>query len=343
MRTSFLNLSLTLTLFLNAGLWAQDAKIKTMKKPMKETQTQKMMTEKKVKLQGTGVSYVANHGFMISNGPQKVMIDTLFTTNGDTYACPSDELLKGMITESGPFEGANMLLTTHGHGDHFNAKLTAKYLNNNPKALWICPQEVAQEVQQHENDPALLKRIIGLDLKPGSRIHKTIAGVDLEVISIPHHLNDNMQHLAYLVNMNDVKVLHLGDAAKKPEEMYQKLALAESDIDVLIAPCGSDCSNWMVNANGDGPAVICNQIKPKHLVMGHLPNDLDKAQIKKSIIAMRTSMPDIQISLLNQQPLNQTVFFKKEGQLVAKHIGAKKLAQKPETMKDLKVAQSKKK
>ena len=237
MKTSLLNLGLTFMLLLNTGLWAQDAKDEVKKKPIKkDVQAKKMMTEKKVKLQGTELSYVANHGFMLSNGSQKVMIDTLFATEGDSCACPSDKLLKGMITESGPFAGANMLLTTHGHGDHYNAKLTAQYLHNNPKALWICPQELANELQQHENDPALLKRIIGLDLKPGSRIHKTIAGVDLEVISIPHHLNDNMQHLAYLVNMNDVKVLHLGDAAKKPEEMYQKLALEKSDIDVLIAP-----------------------------------------------------------------------------------------------------------
>jgi len=267
--------------------------------------------------EGISITGVANHGFLIASSGKRVMIDALFTKGGP-YVAPSEEELSEMKAARGAFGDVDLVLVTHKHADHFDAGLAAEYLRRNPRAFLAGPPQVVDAMKNVMGGEDLGPRLVSIDVGESERKAEKINDVEIEVIGIPHHLARGVEHVAYLLSMNGMKVLHLGDAAKKPPSIYDGLALERDDVDILIAPFGADCSNWLVDANGDGLEVIRTRIKPKHVLMGHLPVEFDLAKAKTTEARSRLEkqLPGVGVSVMHPEPGARRVYVKRDNKIM---------------------------
>ncbi len=65
------------------------------------------------------ITYVANEGFLLAGGGKKVLIDALFDGGIAGYPTIPDELRPSLEQARPPFDGVDLVLATHFHGDHF--------------------------------------------------------------------------------------------------------------------------------------------------------------------------------------------------------------------------------
>jgi L-ascorbate metabolism protein UlaG (beta-lactamase superfamily) len=93
------------------------------------------------------ITYLANCGFFYEASRSKVLIDPFGTEYGNFFYLPSNETRSNIIEGKVPFNDVDLLLITHVHGDHFNAKLAEAFLLNNPKAKMICPSQVYMQMK----------------------------------------------------------------------------------------------------------------------------------------------------------------------------------------------------
>jgi len=76
---------------------------------------------------------------------KKVLVDALFEGT-PTHLSPSTELLTQMTAGSGPFADINLLLVTHRHSDHFNAKLLVEFLRHHAHCQFVAHAQVVESV-----------------------------------------------------------------------------------------------------------------------------------------------------------------------------------------------------
>jgi L-ascorbate metabolism protein UlaG (beta-lactamase superfamily) len=94
----------------------------------------------------------------------------------------------------------------------------------------------------------------------------TAAGIDVELMGVGHGTgrHSTIQNLGHLVRLGGKALLHLGDADADPA-ILGKLNLDDKGIDVAFLPM------WFLIGN-DGPAVVREDIKPRHIVAVHMPS-----------------------------------------------------------------------
>ena len=114
------------------------------------------------------VTYIANEGFLIEVGSQKIMIDAIFDDRSISYAhVPDEETLSLMQASKAPFDDIDLLLVTHSHRDHFSVAPVLEHLKSNPSCVLIGPPQVVKGLKivepEFEKDD-LKVREVDLDL-----------------------------------------------------------------------------------------------------------------------------------------------------------------------------------
>jgi L-ascorbate metabolism protein UlaG (beta-lactamase superfamily) len=156
------------------------------------------------------------------------------------------------------------VLVSHVHGDHFHAESVAQHLRQNPQAMLVTSQQVVAEVASQAGAEALRPRLRAVTPGAGERIALSIAGIDLQVLGLPHGTgrNASIQNVGYVVSLGGRKILHIGDSAMNAET-FRRLALDRDGIDVALLPV------WFFTER-DGQAIVRDHIKPRRLVGIHL-------------------------------------------------------------------------
>ncbi|MCP4653821.1 MAG: MBL fold metallo-hydrolase, partial [bacterium] len=79
----------------------------------------------------------ANEGVLIETGGKKILVDALFREPNPAYAAPPKEVLEKLETAQPPFDDVDLILATHNHGDHFDARSVVRHLRHNPRAVFL--------------------------------------------------------------------------------------------------------------------------------------------------------------------------------------------------------------
>jgi L-ascorbate metabolism protein UlaG (beta-lactamase superfamily) len=162
-------------------------------------------------LYGVRVTFVDNSGFLITVGDQKVLIDALF--------------------EGFPrFNGADLILATHNHADHFSAELVQQYMQNNPKTVFISTKQAASQLTGFGD------RVIVVDPVAGSPVNVEANGIGVEAIYLNHGYppNDSTEvfNNGYVVTIGPVKFFHTGDIDDLQDA--RQYNLVEQNIDLAF-------------------------------------------------------------------------------------------------------------
>jgi L-ascorbate metabolism protein UlaG (beta-lactamase superfamily) len=192
------------------------------------------------------VTYLANCGFLYETNNSKVLIDPFGTEYGSFFYLPSDETKEKIIDGKIPFNNIDLLLITHIHGDHFNAKLTEGFLLNNKKAKVICPSQVYRQMKDSCKSFAQIKsQIISPALSMNESKKMKIKGISVTAIRMQHGANRSLEGLSYsdytdyektedfgyIIHFSKKTVFHQGDGCLKLNEK----ALKNIDCSIDIA------------------------------------------------------------------------------------------------------------
>lgn len=215
------------------------------------------------------VRYLSNMGVSIEGGKHKVLIDSICTGTEANFIETISEIKKGIIMNRSPYDSIDVMLFTHKHEDHFDFKSVSDYLkyrkNQNTSLILT---KGAKELFQY-NEP--FDNVVSVSLEKGTYDTIQVNGLNIKIYGMRHEgkIFEDIQNLAFLVEMDNKKVLHLGDAAPFSDN-FDEFNFINEKIDLVIAP-------FLYLNMETGRKIIEDQIKPRKVLVTHLPkpeNDL---------------------------------------------------------------------
>jgi len=251
-----------------------------------------------VSADGIDVVFLAGEGFMISCGHSKVLIDALFDLNEDEGKPPRahDHLSTDGIAKlegaQKPFDKCDAVLVTHAHDDHFTAQCAANYMRSNGWAVLAGTGEVIDELSGY---PWLAgeegERLITADVSAGEIDTIFIDGLTIYPLGIVHtgceggYVMDSpcIDHVAWIVEAEGCRIIHLGDAKVAAEEFEQFPWLPGLEIDIAFVPF------WFLQQEG-GAELITDLIAPKAVVLMHW-NSWNRDSVVEELGRSRDALP----------------------------------------------------
>ncbi len=179
------------------------------------------------------VTYVGNAGFLIAIDDKKILIDALFSGFPGGYILPQ-EIQDKMALGQPPFDGIDLVLATHSHGDHFESGLVRRFLANNRAAVFGSTPQAAASLSGFPG------RVIAFQPKKSKPACEDIRGIRVEAIYLSHGApaagRAEVINYGYLVTVNGITLFHTGDidASFIGFEAFRSLRLPEKKIDLAF-------------------------------------------------------------------------------------------------------------
>ena len=214
--------------------------------------------------EGVTVTFLANEGVLLSAaGNEKVLIDALFQVYRPMYALPPDSTRRALQSARPPFDGVDLILATHHHGDHYHPEQVAAAHAREPACGAVTSQQPIDSLRGRvpANDP-LRARFRSRTTAPGSRGSAEINGIKVELLGLPHGGHPTVEHLGCIVEMGGRRVLHVGDTDFS-EAAFAPLRLDTMRIDVALLPY-----DFVTGANAR--RVVERWIRPRQVVGFHV-------------------------------------------------------------------------
>lgn len=223
------------------------------------------------------ISYIANMGVLIESGLKTVIIDALHEPYKPDYLSPSREVVDNLIQGTyQDFTGIEVALFTHQHKDHFSAKYSKRFLEENPDGILVSPAQITdlvlKEAVSNQSKIEHQLRTVPYD----GEIHQiNESDIQIEAIRCDHGnpaRHRAIENMAYLITINGYTILHIGDtewAAAKA--VFEKLKLKERNLDIAVLPY------WMLLGNSSRDLVE-SYLAPKRLIATHLPPYFSKQE-----------------------------------------------------------------
>jgi L-ascorbate metabolism protein UlaG (beta-lactamase superfamily) len=233
------------------------------------------------------VTFIANAGFLITSQSKKVLIDALFN-QGMGFGQPSKEILEKLKNAQPPFDDVDLVLVTHSHPDHFNARFIIEHLESNQKAVFVAPKQVINniEVYLEESSENIINRIMEITPEWKTCIGLTINGIELKVIGLQHWI----PHLGapyingYICTIGGKNVLHIGDAGSELEYIKDISELHNLAIDIAFV-----ADIWSENDETSIKKFI-EYINPKHVIYMHLGPFMANTMITEELKGIKANL-----------------------------------------------------
>jgi Tol biopolymer transport system component len=235
------------------------------------------------------ITFVDNDCFLIASGETKILTDA-------SEIVPP-KVWQRIAQAQPPFDDVDLLLSTHAHGDHFDAELTRAYLERNPNGIFVSTRETVDLLQK--DYPAfeeVQERVKAFEPGEGERIAVTLNGIDLEILNLPHGVS--CANIGFIIHIGGRKVLHTGDVSagiafhQKPDsdgvDFLQSYGVANEGIDVafvhyhfIIAP------EFRTKAGGN---VMLDTVRARWVVPMHY--DFTSSLMHSVFQQLKTRCPD---------------------------------------------------
>lgn len=209
------------------------------------------------------VTYLANEGVSIRNNSHHILIDALFREGVSGYQTLPETLRNQLENARPPYDRVNTLLVTHRHADHFDRQAVAAFLQSSPSTSLIAGEEVVQEVGMEIADAENFRLYSSM---PHWQESDTIDvdGITIRTLRMRHGSKRNyaLHHLGFIIELNNIKILHIGDLEIIPEN-FAPFRLVEEKIDIALLPY------WMLTYDS-GEKIVRDLIRPQKIVAIHI-------------------------------------------------------------------------
>jgi L-ascorbate metabolism protein UlaG (beta-lactamase superfamily) len=221
-----------------------------------------------------GVRYLANEGFLVEAAGRRVLIDALFGAGLDGYPAVPAEVRAEFERGVGEGRGIEVALATHFHGDHFDPAAVGRFLEANPRAIFVSTPQAIRSLNQSLATQGTISGTSRLSLL--TRIRQpfpatgTVQTLDLDGIRVAalnlHHgrRTPPVENLGFVVTIGDQRFIHLGDTEATLEDFEPYLELL-AEPDVALLPFWFLTSEWRAE-------MVRKRIRPRAIVVAHLPS-----------------------------------------------------------------------
>lgn len=226
------------------------------------------------KVHGLTITYIGNMGILISNPKASILIDGLHEYYGPEYLNPSNTELNKILQQQPPYTGLATILFTHFHRDHYSAKLAKSFLQSAAK------NRVAGSPQVIDSLPARAQTINAWN-KNGILLTDTVSDLIVYGFNVPHtwqQRHSKVQNVAYLIQVNNSTILHIGDA-DTDTAAFRRLNIGR--IDVMIVPV------WFLT-DKEGIRIIKEIIKPAKVIATHISPNEKQSLHKYRLVGIET-------------------------------------------------------
>ena len=193
------------------------------------------------------LTYLANEGVMLESRQGRVLIDALFGDGLPDYAVVPRTMRDSLERGRGVFGGPMIVVTTHAHRDHYDAAAVARYREHNSASIVVGP-------------PA---SVGGDQGKPVD-----LGWIQVRPLALPHGPTVRpVGHAAYLVTLDGVTALHLGDTQSDPAT-WVAAGVPAAGVDLALVPF------WYAMDQGRFETLL-EVLRAGTVVLLHTPRDED--------------------------------------------------------------------
>jgi L-ascorbate metabolism protein UlaG (beta-lactamase superfamily) len=237
------------------------------------------------------ILYIANDGFLIRASNKKILIDGLFGRfESDWCHVPTGETIEKMETGTDPFDQIDVILISHAHIDHFNAKIVLNHLESNETGVLLCPEQVRLELEKEKGYKKISARVMEItpEYEEGSQTI-VIKGMEIKVKRLKHstyyieneetrqkyNKHENVQNLGFTIEIAHKKIFHGGDWSNDDPERNTN-PLAEARMDVAFLGIGA----YQRLYDRDG-RLIDKSRKPENIILMHIPPTINIEELSE--------------------------------------------------------------
>lgn len=211
---------------------------------------------------GPTLTYLANSAVLI-RGTQTVLIDAPFTDGVEPYPKLNAETLRRARSAEPPFDELDWVLVSHDHADHGDSRAIADLLEANRTVRLISTRAVVARVRAEIGDHSrLAHRLVAAEPAEGEPIVVNEEAPRIEVLALHHGRRRAVTNLGFLVDVDDVRVLHVGDAEVTVPDI-EPLGLSQRDVDVALMP------SWYVRSERFRP--VLDALGTRRVLLMHFP------------------------------------------------------------------------
>jgi L-ascorbate metabolism protein UlaG (beta-lactamase superfamily) len=179
------------------------------------------------------VTYVGNAGFLVQMGKKKILIDGCFRGFAGSYLLPQ-EIQDKLAKAEPPFDGIDLILATHAHGDHFDSELVRRHLQSSPKAVFASTRQATAPLMD------LRGRVLTFEASRGKADRREVAGIHVEALYLPHGApaagKPEILNYGYVVSVGGFSFFHTGDIdpSQVTFEEFRAYDLPERKLDIAF-------------------------------------------------------------------------------------------------------------
>lgn len=211
------------------------------------------------------VAFLANEGFLLRCGEQRVLIDAFVTEPYSIYGAVPEGVWEQMVAGEGPFEQVQLALASHPHRDHFQPAAAAQFLAAHPETLFVSSPQVINVLREHLPPGSKIERQLQQVLPdPGAAEVVEHQGIQVEFLRLRHggaRWRD-LHNLGHLIHLGGKTIVHVGDADTDPT-IYAPYGLAARGLEIALIPA------WFFSSPR-GMAVIEEHLPGRHRIAAHI-------------------------------------------------------------------------
>jgi len=242
--------------------------------------------------EGVEITHLANEGFLLVAGEDKVLVDALFPGLRGYPRVP-EPLRADLEAAEAPFDGVDLILATHFHGDHFGAREVARHLEAST-ALFVSTPDAIEKLEAVSHGPF---EAVAHHPAEGERTRLEVSpGLSVTVLNLHHGRGrPQIQNLGFIIELGGLKILHVGDTEVSARDI-RPYALAGEKIDIALLP------GWLLAQQSMRPVV--DEIGPARIIAMHLASPDAPANyfgsagsLEGRVRLIRRAFPDIWIPI----------------------------------------------
>ncbi len=213
------------------------------------------------------IAYIANEGFLISRGKDRVIIDALHH-NPWGYLSTGERIFAMILEDRPPLDGIDLCIASHAHADHMLAGMTAELLRCNERVVFISSPQACDSVRvvAGEGFETFSGRVVSVDPEWKVVEKLTKNGIAMEFFGVNHAGLGQTPYktLATIVDLGGIRLAHLADEAPESNsEIFEAVDLERKGIDIVFA-------DRFFLADSIGQHIMREYIDPEYIILMHV-------------------------------------------------------------------------
>lgn len=214
------------------------------------------------------LTFLANEGVVIEGSEHKVMIDGFVQEPFALFGAIPEGYARQQDTATGVFEDIDLALASHQHFEHFQPDPACRFFQSSPATrMATVPQVLVVFRERCKTVPGLRQRLDSVVLDAGEArvIPLGSNGDQVTLVALSHGTRKyaRLEHLAHLVELDGIRILHLGDAALIAEN-FAALGMENWNLDVALVP-------YMYFQRKRGREILRRHVHARQLIAVHIP------------------------------------------------------------------------